>query len=217
MRKQLAATVAVLVCQLIVSGGFSAQTSKEQPLFTQVPQMCYAGPYVAMLPLSSPSSLVLIPIGPGGIAEKQTISTAGNGVIGMKCATWGVELLVRENGSDHLSRLPFRVENGVVVQEPRRLIDWVIPKSAETPVPREVEREMDNYHQVEPRGIGNWFVRLPRAGNPEHNYFVHLISTEKRVPGGLESTLIADLLEKTYEGRVTKSIALVRSDVVEGD
>jgi hypothetical protein len=95
--------------------------------------------------LESPSSLVVIPIGPSGIAEKQTISTTGNGVMGMKCATWRVELPVRENGSDHLSRLPFRIENGVVVQEPRRLIDWVIPKSVENPVPREIRREMDNY------------------------------------------------------------------------
>ncbi len=217
MRNRLAATLAVLMCQLIAPHDFFAQTSNEQPLFTQVPRMCYAGPYAAMMPLAAPSALVVIPIGPSGIAQKQTISTTGNGVLGMKCATWGVELLVREDGSDHLSRLPFAIEHGIVVQEPRRLIDWTIPKSQENPVPREIERLEDDYSQFEPRGLGDWVEPLPRADNVEHKYLIHFLIKEKRLPNGLETTTDVDLLEESYKGRVTKSITLVRSDVVLGE
>lgn len=88
----------MLVAQFLGPRSLAAQDNKDRPLFTHTPMMCYAGPYVAMVPLAAPQPLVIVPIGPEGIAPAQTIPTTGNGVIGMKCATWGVELLVRGNG-----------------------------------------------------------------------------------------------------------------------
>jgi len=179
--------------------------------------MCYAGPYVAMIPYTSSSDLVTVPVGPSGIAKPQMILTTGNGVIGMKCATWGVELLVRENGSDHLSRLPFRIEDGTVTQERREIISWTIPKSNGSPVPVEIERTIDEYYQFGPRGRGDWFVRLPHSGTLQHEYVVHFRSAEKPLPDGLEETLRADLLERTHDGRVIRAVPLVQSKVDEGE
>ena len=207
--------VAILVAQLLEPWAFAAQESRDRLPFSLPPMMCYAGPYVAMIPYEFSSDLVVVPIGRKGIAPTQTISTAGNGVMGMKCAKWGVELLVRENGSDHLSKLPFRIEDGTVIQEPREMIDWTIPKSNSSPVPLEIQRMEDEFYQFGPRGIGDWFVQL--SGTPQHEYVVHFQSAEKRFPGGLEETLRAHLLEKTYDGHITRAMALVRSKVDEGE
>ncbi len=209
--------VAILVAQFFGPWPLVAQENQGRPLFSQRPMMCYAGPYVAMIPYASPQTLVVVPVGPDGIAPTQTISTTGYGVIGMKCATWGVELLVRENGADHLSRLPFRIEDGTVTQEPQEVIGWTIPKSNSSPMPLEITRMEDEYSQFGPRGLGDWFVRLPHARTPEHEYVVHFVSVEKRLPEELETTLRADLLERTFDGHVTRTVPLVRSRVFEGE
>ncbi len=216
MTRRQIVLVAILVAQFLGSRSLAAQDNKNRPLFTHTPMMCYAGPYVAMVPLAAPQPLVIVPIGSGGIAPAQTIPTTGNGVIGMKCATWGIELLVRENGSNHLSKLPFEIEDGSVMPEPREIISWIIPKSNSSPIPQEITRLVDEYYQFGPRGVGDWFVGLPRTGTPQHEYVIHFVSTEKRLPDELKMTLRADLLEEIPEGRVTRAVALVRSTRVEG-
>lgn len=216
MSRRQIVLVAMLVAQFLGLRAMAAQKSQGQALFSQRPMMCYAGPYVAMVPLAAPQPLVIVPVGPEGIAPAQTIPTTGNGVIGMKCATWGVELLVRENGSDHLSKLPFKIEDGSVKPEPREIISWIIPKSNSSPIPQEITRLEDEYHQFGPRGVGDWFVGLPRTRTPQHEYVIHFVSAEKRLPDELEMTLRADLLEETHEGRVTRVVALVQSTRVEG-
>jgi hypothetical protein len=206
-----------VLASLLFGRWVAGQESQDRPLFSQRPMMCYAGPYVAMIPYANPQPLVIVPIGRDGIAPTQRISTAGNGVMGMKCATWGVELLVREDGSGHLSKLPFKIEEGTVTPEPRETINWTIPKSNSSPQPIEITRMLDEYSQFGPRGVGDWFVRLPRTGTPQHEYVVHFVSVEKRLPQELEDTLRVDLLERTHDGKVTSAIALVQSRVDEGE
>lgn len=202
------AILAALIFLILATWPCSAQDTKSRPLFTRVPMMCYAGPYVAMLGFSSRTPLLVIPVGPSGIGLTQTVSLVGHSVIGIKCATWGIELLERESGSDHLSRVPFRIEGGAVLEQPREQIAVTIPSSNTAPGWRGMEQITDDYYQFGPRGVGDWTVSLPRAGNPGRSYFVHFVSTEK--------SLKADLLEKSNDGRVTKAVALVRSDDVQG-
>jgi hypothetical protein len=208
---------AIIVLHLTAASPFSAQSSNDRPLLNQSPMLCTDGAFVAMVPLARPQPLIVVTMGRNGIAPQQTASTNGNEVFGMKCGSWGVELLVRETGSDHFSRLPFSIHDDTIQREQRQDLDWSISRNG--PMPREIEREMGDFHRlgwVAGSGmLGDWYVRVPNVVNLEHIYELHFVRTEKRLPHGLETTLVVNLLEETYQRKVTKSVPIISEKKIE--
>ena len=59
---------------------------------------------------------------------------------------------------------------------------------------------------------GDWRVLVGQIPDrPNNKYEVHFVSTETRYPrGGVTDKLVVDLLEETLDGKVTKSVPLVK-------
>jgi len=189
-----------------------AQTEAGQPLFTYFPTMmlCADTGFVALASVH-PLELTVIRISEKGIEEPQGIPLTYEDVYGMKCGPGRVELLSRISGSDHFSRLLFTIgEKSIQPGNPQDIMYSISAKLATPP-------EIEDFHEIPlrlKRTTGDWRVRI--FGGPPNRYFeLHFVKTETRSSRGLNTHFAVDLLEKTFDQKVVRSLALIRDDHLE--
>jgi hypothetical protein len=212
---------ALLAASIMATCTMSAETSSK-PLFTDYPPfLCVGGSFVAMTGINMRDPVVVIPIDVNGIEPPLTMPAVGDEVIGMLCSESKIELLVRDYKSDRLIMPLYAVETHyesptTIREEQREYLD--LPKAGPT-APAAVFREGAlqwtgySWHGT----TGDWHVGLPDVPNrPYKSYEVHFVHTETVHQGrGATSKLAVDLLEETLDGKVTRTVPLVRKEVEE--
>ena len=155
--------------------------------------------------------LVVIPIDLNGIEAPQTIPLVGDAVFGMQCNGSPIELLVNDYKSGGFLMPLYTVEwhsrnPKTISEEHREGLDLL--KSTPTPENSFVWGANQAGHLT----TGDWRLLIGQIPDrPNNRYEVHFVSTETRYPrGGVTDKLVVDLLEETLDGKVTKSVPLVK-------
>ena len=218
--KMAMSRVAVLLrlFPLIVAAGSAVAQTSNKPIFTNYPPyLCVGGGFVAMAGISMRDPLIVIPIDVNGIEAPHSIPSVGDEVRGMQCSDSHIELLVNEYKSSRLIVPLYTVEwhsnNPTTIRE-EQPTEIAMPKSGFTPPALKQRRDSLAWGVNRAGGwtTGNWHVWVPQVvDRPNNRYEVHFVHTETRHPcGGATSMLVVDLLEETLDGKVTKSIPLVK-------
>lgn len=203
-----AAACAIFVLHLPAANNVLAQAVREQLPSTYFPtkMLCTDSPFVAMVRLGPPR-LVVIRIGRNGIEDPKTLPL-NDQVYGMKCGYRRVELLVREDESDHFTRLPFTIRDDTIQQGQPQQIDYSISGKGPTPP------ELDDFHKIAmalKNVRGDWHVQL--IGVPvKHLCELHFVKTETRSRNGLTTRFSVDLLEETSDRKIIKAVRLIREE-----
>ncbi|HXX01893.1 MAG TPA: hypothetical protein VEJ00_11795 [Candidatus Acidoferrales bacterium] len=190
----------IVLC--ILASAAQAQT-KSKPLFSEPLSLCSGHGFVAMAPFSWSESFVVVMIDEKGIEAPKTIQTPNNGIIGLQCLGSHLELHVREDQSDHSSVLPYAIRDGKIEPEPREDINWSI--SGKGPMPSAVERRSDGFGASAANAAtrGDWYELVCIGVN--HIYELHRVFHE--IDG--VSKFRAELVEETFDHKVTKALPLV--------
>lgn len=182
------------------------QSASSRPLFTDFPSqlICADSSFVALSSGNSPSELVIIRIRRTGIEEPRKIPLAYHDLYGMKCNRHRVELLVRAAGADNFSRLPFTIGDNAIHREDPIPIAYAISENGPMPV------EIEDFHKIQLLPMGNFRVEVPAVARFNVMYELHFIRTRRRTAEGLTTSLSVDLLEERLNGKVNKTVPLVR-------
>ena len=208
---KMALSRSTVMLGLFAASSVVAQTTGKPIITDSPPFLCVGGDFVAMARTGNHGPLIIVPIDLNGIEPPQTISLAGDAVFGMQCNFSRIELLVQDYKSNGfmtpLYKAEWRAGKPITISEEHREGSNT-PKSHLTP-----ENSFEWGANRTGLTKGDWRVLLAGVADrlPNYRYEVHFVSKQILYPrGGATDVLVIDLLEKTFDGKVTKSVPLVK-------